>query len=99
MSDAIQTTAAQNGTLNPITGTIGKAIDTFLDRLAIGGADKIIGSQYPTGQESPEAVAARLQAQREAQAAMAFNWQPWLVGGGIALAAVVGLALVLPRKS
>ncbi len=79
-------------TLNAITGTIGKAFDTFLDALAIQGAGKIVGSVYPTGQQSPQQVGAQQQA---AQIAAPFNWKPWAIGGGVLLAVLV-LPLYVP---
>jgi hypothetical protein len=92
--DPIQTTADKNGTLNAITGTLGKAFDTFLDTLAISGANKLIGTQYPTGQESPEAVASRLKAEQATAAAKPFNWQPLAIGGGLFVAAIVAIAVL-----
>lgn len=98
--DVIQSTAAQNGTLNAVTGTVGKAFDTFLDALAIGAANKVVGTDYPTGQESPEKIAAKLKAEADARAAMspAFNWKPWAIGGGAVVALVLVLAVIAPRS-
>lgn len=95
--DYIALTAEQNPPLNPITGTLGKAFDTFLDALAIQGAKKIVGTDYPTGQQSPEAVAAREQALREQAAAMPVDWRPYAVGAAFLIGALVVVS-VLTRK-
>lgn len=99
--DPIQKTAQQSGFLNTVTGTIGKGFDTFLDALAIGAAAKVVGTQYPTGQLSPEQLAAINKANTQATDATqpAFNWKPWAIGGGIAFAAIVILAVALPRSA
>lgn len=94
--DAIQQTASVNPVMNGITGTLGKFFDTALDALAIGAANKIIGSSYPTGQQDPAALAAKNTA---AQAAAPFNWKPWAIGGGVAFVAIIALAVVLPRAT
>jgi len=98
--DLIQNTAKQNSPLNSITGTIGKGFDTFLDALAIGAANKVVGTQYPTGQLSPEQLAAINKAnQQQTTNTQAFNWKPWAIGGGIAVGAILLLAVALPRAS
>ena len=99
--DPIQKVAEQNSFLNSFTGTLGKAADTFLDALAIGAANKVVGTEYPTGQVSPAQLAAINQAnqQQNANASPPFNWKPWAIGGGIAVASIIALAVVLPRSA
>jgi hypothetical protein len=97
-ADPIQNVASQNSILNSITGTLGKAADTFLDALALGAANKVVGTIYPTGQQDPAAVAARLQAEQLANQNRT-NWMPWVIGGSIAFVGILTLAVVLPRSS
>jgi hypothetical protein len=97
--DPIQSTAAQNSVLNKLTGTLGKTVDTFLDALAIGAANKVVGTSYPTGQMSPAQLAAYNQANNlQTQNTQAFNWKPWAIGGSIAVGSIILLAVVLPRS-
>lgn len=99
-SDPIQQTAAKNSLLNSVTGTIGKGFDTFLDALALGAANKVVGTQYPTGQLSPEQLAAIAKANtQQAANTQAFNWKPWAIGGGIAFGAIILLAVIVPRSA
>ncbi len=81
--------------LNTITGTIGKATDTFLDALAIGAANKVVGTTYPTGNTNPQRVTA---GQTSVAVSAPFNWKPWAIGGAIAFAAILG-GIVLLRAA
>lgn len=83
---------------NPITGTLGKVFDTFLDAAAVAGANKLIGTQYPTGQQSPQAVAAQNQAKTQVAANTELNWKPFAIAGGVGLVLLIGLAIVVRRK-
>lgn len=83
--------------LNAVTGTLGKAFDTFLDALAIQGASKIVGTAYPTGQQSPQQIAAQNQA--AGIAAPAFNWKPWAIGGGAVLVGLLALSMLNRRAA
>ncbi len=73
--------------LNSITGTLGKAADTFLDVLAIGSANKIVGTTYPTGSTNPQQVKS---GQTTVAVSAPFNWKPWAIGGAIVFAAILG---------
>lgn len=89
-------------TLNPFTGTIGKVFDTSLDAFgaALGqvGAAKLVGSAYPTGQQSPSQVLAQQQAQQTAVTAASSNTTKMiLIGGGVVLAVILAAALI-PRR-
>ncbi len=93
----IEGVASSSPSVNPITGTIGKAFDTFLDALAVQGANKLVGSVYPTGGEDPAAVAARNAA--AASAAPATDYKPILIWVGIGLAALAGVVVIVKVAS
>ncbi len=92
--------ASDAGTpFNSITNTLGKAADTFLDALATSGANKLVGSSYPTGQLSPAQLQAlqnaQLQAMNKTPSGLPVNWQAWAIGGGLGLLGLLIVAKVL----
>lgn len=75
--------------LNSITGTLGKAFDTFLGAAGTLAATKLVGSVYPTGSQDPAAVAAANKAAADKAAATNSNLKTYLLIGGAALVGVV----------
>lgn len=90
--DSLPAFTQANPPTNPLLGGIGKSFDTFLDALAVQGAGKIIGTNYPTGQQNPAALAAANHAASLQQPQ--FNFRPWLIGGGIALGSILAIAVI-----
>lgn len=80
------------GFVNGLTGLLSKAVDVAGDL----GKAKIIASVYPTGQTSPGVVNAQATANTQQNAQIA-SLKPWLIGGGIAVAAIV-LLVVIAKK-
>jgi hypothetical protein len=81
------------------SGFLSKATDTALDLAGLFVASKIVpGATYPTGQASPAAVAQKEQTAAQVQASAGPDYKKLALYGGIGLAAVVVLALLV-RKS
>ncbi len=78
--------------INGNTGTLGKFTDTILDLAGLFGR-AAIGSEYPTGQQSPQQVAAANQAAGKAATPSGLPFDPkylvWGIGGLVALVSVV----------
>lgn len=81
------------GFVNGLTGLLSKAADTYLD---VWGTKAKVASLYPTGQTSPGVVNAQQTALSQ-QGSQVTNLKPWLIGGGIAVAAIV-LLVVIAKK-
>jgi hypothetical protein len=94
--DTLPQTAVQATPVMNSGGFLSKATDTILDLVGLYGA-KAIGSAYPTGQLSPQQLAAQQQANTAQPSAPNPYVKPLLIGGGV-LAVVLIAAIVLRRK-